>query len=52
MPDDRLLIRLKYGVWNQWREENPGIAINLDGAALDGMVLTNWRLFLSGAAGE
>lgn len=40
MTDDRLLIRLKYGVWNQWREEYPGIVINLDGAALDGMVLT------------
>ncbi|PWT81243.1 MAG: hypothetical protein C5B57_10870 [Blastocatellia bacterium] len=39
---DTLLIRLKFGSrsWNQWREENPDVAITLDGAKLDGMILT------------
>jgi len=40
MTDDRLLFRLKYGSWNQWRRENPDIVINLDPAVLDGMVLS------------
>jgi uncharacterized protein YjbI with pentapeptide repeats len=39
---DRLLIRLKFGAgaWNTWRRENPDVAIVLDGAKLDGLILT------------
>lgn len=39
---DTLLARLKYGsaAWNLWRRENPGVAVVLDGARLDGMILT------------
>jgi uncharacterized protein YjbI with pentapeptide repeats len=38
---DGLLARLKFGsaFWNRWRQENPGVAVNLDGANLDGMIL-------------
>jgi hypothetical protein len=41
LPND-VLFHLKYGSepWNQWRRENPGIAIVLDGADLSGMILT------------
>jgi uncharacterized protein YjbI with pentapeptide repeats len=37
----RLIARLKYGsgAWNQWRRENPDIAIVLDGVDLNGMIL-------------
>jgi uncharacterized protein YjbI with pentapeptide repeats len=40
--DDRILVRLKFGsaAWNEWRRANPEIAIALDGAKLDGMILT------------
>jgi GNAT superfamily N-acetyltransferase len=36
------LARLKFGStpWNHWRAENPDIPIVLDGAALNGMILT------------
>ena len=38
----RLLTRLKFGwsAWNIWRRENPDVAIVLDGADLNGMILT------------
>jgi uncharacterized protein YjbI with pentapeptide repeats len=38
---DDLLQRLKFGsaVWNHWRAENPSLAIALDEAKLDGMIL-------------
>jgi uncharacterized protein YjbI with pentapeptide repeats len=34
--------RLKYGatVWNAWRRDHPELAISLDGADLNGMILT------------
>jgi len=37
-----ILFHLKFGSarWNQWRSEHPDIAIVLDGANLDGMILT------------
>lgn len=37
-----LLARLKYGSapWNLWRREHPDVAISLDGANLNGMILT------------
>jgi uncharacterized protein YjbI with pentapeptide repeats len=37
-----VLIRLKYGSswWNVWRQENPDVAIVLDDADLNGMILT------------
>src|SRR2546423_11898628 len=40
--NDHLLARLKFGApaWNQWRRENPHVAISLDGAKSDGMILT------------
>src|SRR5215467_10245190 len=36
------LARLKLGsaAWNAWRREHPDLAINLDGANLNGMILT------------
>jgi GNAT superfamily N-acetyltransferase len=39
-PD--FFLRLKFGstAWNRWRQENPDLAIALDEAKLDGMVLT------------
>src|SRR5262249_44066299 len=39
---DALLIRLKFGsrTWNRWREEHPDVTVTLDGAKLDGMILT------------
>jgi uncharacterized protein YjbI with pentapeptide repeats len=40
MPPN-FLARLKFGAggWDQWRAENPGEEIILDGAKLDGMIL-------------
>ena len=37
-----ILNRLKFGsaAWNHWRRENPDVAIVLDGADLNGMILT------------
>jgi uncharacterized protein YndB with AHSA1/START domain len=37
-----ILNRLKFGSgpWNRWRQENPDVAIVLDGADLNGMILT------------
>lgn len=37
-----ILRRLNFGAgaWNLWRAEQPGAAIVLDGARLDGMILT------------
>lgn len=39
-------MRLKYGSgpFNLWRDEHPDVAIVLDGARLDGMVLTGANL--------
>ena len=39
---EKLLARLKFGsaMWNVWRSENPDVAIILDGANLNGMILT------------
>lgn len=36
---EKFLVRVKYGSWNRWRDDNPDAAINLDGANLDGMIL-------------
>jgi len=54
MADD-LLMHLKFGAaaWNQWRREHPDRAIALDGAKLDGMILTGIdfsRVSLRGAS--
>lgn len=55
MSEDVLLRRLKFGsaAWNHWRTENPGVAVTLDGAKLDGMILTGIdfsRVSLRGAS--
>jgi ribosomal protein S18 acetylase RimI-like enzyme len=52
---DPILNRLKFGSapWNYWRRENPDVAIVLDGADLNGMILTGMdfsRVSLRGAS--
>src|SRR5262249_50719042 len=39
----KALVMLKFGAqaWNRWRQENPETPISLDGAKLDGLVLTS-----------
>ena len=39
---ESLLARLKFGsaAWHHWRDEEPDVAIDFDGARLDGMILT------------
>jgi hypothetical protein len=41
----KAMVMLKFGsaAWNRWRSENPGFAISLDGAKLDGMILTGFN---------
>jgi len=53
--DNRALLYLKFGAaaWNHWRRENDSLPVNLDGAKLDGMILTGIdfsRVSLRGAS--
>ncbi|MES2180304.1 MAG: pentapeptide repeat-containing protein [Gemmatimonadota bacterium] len=41
---ESFLLRVRYGSWNLWRDENPDAAIVLDDANLHGMILTGIHL--------
>jgi uncharacterized protein YjbI with pentapeptide repeats len=52
---ETILARLKYGSapWNMWRHEHPDVPVTLDGADLNGMILTGIdfsRVSLRGAS--